>query len=138
MRSYIHGEVAISVGLMVWLVAATVFPFHMGAGGAPWWALGLYVVLAGGLFAAGDAALGLSYLRGLHDISGVGMMKAISLGLPAAAMFALGSLMAPAAERLEDDVCRLGGLTSLDSAMPGPDWDFDADADCIPHDARRG
>lgn len=136
MRSYIPGEAAISVGLMVWLVAATVFPFHMGAGGAPWWALALYVMVAGGLFAAGDALLGLSYLRNLHDISGMGVMRAIGLAFPAAAMFGLGSFMAPATESLEDNVCRLGGFVAMDSSPHTPEWDLDADADCIPAPSR--
>lgn len=138
MRGYIPGEAAIGLGLMVWLVAATIFPFHMGAGGAPWWGLGFYILIAGGLFATGDALLGVADMPALSDISGMGLMKAISLAFPAAAMFALGSLMAPAAERLEDDVCRLGGFATLDSSLGVPEWDFDADADCVPADPRRG
>lgn len=135
---FIPGEAAIGLGLVVWLVAATIFPFHLGAGGAPWTSLLIYVALAGGLFAAGDALLNLSFLRNLQELPAQGLMRACALTLPAAAMFMIGATMAPTAERMEDDVCRIGGFSPIDDQTSGPDWDFDADADCVPADARRG
>jgi len=136
LRSFIPGEAAIGLGLVVWLVAATILPFHLGAGGAPWTSLLVYIGIAGGLFAAGDAALHLSFLRNLQDLPAQGLMRACAIAIPAAAMFALGSLVAPTAERMEDNVCRIGGLEPLDAQTSGPDWDFDADADCVPSDNR--
>lgn len=132
MRSSILSEAFISLGLVTWLLSATILPFHLGLGGAGWQAFAGYVVVAGALFAIGDAVLGVSYLCSPRDIAGMGVMKSLGLAIPAATMFALGIWLAPTATNLDDDVCRMGGYATVQSTQAGTGIDLDPDADCLP------
>lgn len=132
MRSTILSDAGISLGLVVWLLAATILPFHLGLGGAGWLAFAGYVLVAGMLFATADAVLGVSFSPSLPDVAGMGIMKGLGLAFPAAAMFAVGIWLAPTADGLDSDVCRMGGYAAAQTAQTSAGVDLDPDADCLP------
>src|SRR5690606_36831863 len=129
MRSRILSEAGISLGLVVWLLAATILPFHLALAGAGWLAFAAYVLVAGLLFAVGDAVMGVSCLHSGRDVAGLGVMKGLGLSIPAASMFALGVWLTPTAGCLDDDVWRLGGCAAA-HAQTTPGLDLGPDADC--------
>lgn len=133
MKRLLVTESSIGLGLAVWLAAAFLLPFQLGASGAGFGALIAYAVLAGLLFSAGDMLSGLTHWRGAGDLLLQSLMRAVGLGVPAALLFAVGQLAAPAAEQLEDDVCAMGGFAEMpDGGEGSSDMMLDGNADCQP------
>ena len=114
MKDRILSEPAFGLGLLVWIIAATVFPFELGMGGSPMLTFVGYLTVAGVLLAIADALLNSSTYHSLGDVVLQGLFWMIGLSIPALAAFAIGSSLAPASDRLEEGVCQMAGLTDAD------------------------
>ncbi|MGC1270958.1 MAG: hypothetical protein WA842_10225 [Croceibacterium sp.] len=133
MKRLLINDLTLNLGLMVWYMAAFLLPFHLGSAGTPWLWLLAYVPVAGLLFAVGDHYAGLSFSRRLGELPGLAVMRTLGLALPAAALFAMGQLLAPEAARMEGQVCALGGMAEMDEGTDeAPDLGISADAECVP------
>lgn len=112
MKDRILHEPAFALGALVWLVAATVFPWQLGLAGASIAGFVAYLAIAGGLLAIADALLNPAFYRRWDDVALQGLFWTIGLSVPAAILFALGNSAAPAADRFEDDLCLMAGLAN--------------------------
>jgi hypothetical protein len=112
MKDRILHEPAFALGVAVWLVAATVFPWQLGLVGASLTGFAAYLAIAGGLLAVADALLNPAFYQRLGDVALQGLFWTIGLSVPAAVLFALGNSAAPAAERFEDNLCIMAGLAN--------------------------
>ena len=110
MNDRILKDPAFSLGLMVWVVAASVFPLQLGLSGASAASFVGYVVLAGALLAIADAILNAQLYRGLSDVALQSVFWVIGLSVPAAIAFAVGLAVSPSREAFEDDMCRMTGV----------------------------
>lgn len=110
MKDRILTEPAFALGLLVWLVAATVFPWRLGLAGASVAGFAAYLAIAGTLLAVADVLLNPAFYRRWDDIALQGLFWTIGLSVPAAVLFALGTSAAPAAAEFEDDLCVMAGL----------------------------
>jgi len=110
MKYRILSEPAFGLGLLVWIVAATIFPFQLGMGGSPVLSFLGYLTIAGVLLAIADALLNSSTYHSLGDVVLQGLFWMIGLSIPALAAFAIGSTLAPATDKLEEGVCQMAGL----------------------------
>lgn len=111
MKDRILSEPAFGLGLLVWIVAATIFPFQLGMGGSPVMSFIGYLSIAGVLLAIADALLNSSTYHSLSDVVLQGLFWMIGLSIPALAAFAIGSTLAPTSDKLEEGVCQMAGLT---------------------------
>lgn len=133
MRRQIISEASVHCGLAVWLAAALLLPFHLGAAGAGLRGLAAYLLLAGLLISVGDVLAGTGLWRGTRDFVSSALMRSLGLAVPAAAIFLVAQALAPAAEALEDEVCALGGYAEApDGAGVSADRVIDGNADCAP------
>jgi hypothetical protein len=133
MKRLIITDASISLGLGVWLAAALLLPFHLGASGVGYAALLGYTLLAGLLLSLGDRLAGNSFTLGPGDFVATALMRGLGLAIPAALLFALGQIAAPAAEDWEDEVCALGGYAEMpDGGDSSSDRMIDGTADCMP------
>lgn len=133
MKRLILTDASISLGLGVWLAAALLLPFHLGSSGVGFPALLGYTLFAGLLLALGDRLSGNSFSLGAGDFVATGLMRGLGLAIPAAGLFALGQIAAPAAEGWEDEVCALGGYAEMpDGGDSSTDRIIDGTADCMP------
>jgi hypothetical protein len=112
MKDRILHEPAFALGALVWLVAATVFPWRLGLAGTSIGGFATYLAIAGGLLAVADALLNPVFYRRWDDIALQGLFWTLGLSVPAAILFALGNSAAPAAERFEDSLCIMAGLAN--------------------------
>ena len=110
MNDRILKDPAFSLGLMVWVVAASVFPLQLGLTGATAASFVAYVVLAGVLLAVADAILNAPLYRGWSDVALQSVFWVIGLSVPAAIAFAIGIAVSPSREAFEDDLCRVSGV----------------------------
>lgn len=110
MKDRILNEPSFAMGMVVWVVAATLFPLQLGLGGASILGFVGYLAIAGGLLAVADALLNASLYHRLGDVVLQGLFWMIGLSVPAAALFALGSSAAPAADEFHDRLCVVAGL----------------------------
>ena len=110
MKDRILKEPAFCLGLVVWVVAVTVFPLQLGLGRANLAAFAAYVAIAGVLLAAADAVLNPTLYHRLSDVLFQGLFWTIGLAVPALLAFAIGSAVAPTHQTFSDDLCALGGL----------------------------
>jgi hypothetical protein len=110
MNHRILNDPAFGLGLVVWLVAASVFPLQLGLSGASAVSLAGYLLLAGVLLAIADAILNAQLYRGLSDVALQSVFWVIGLSVPAAIAFAVGIAVSPAREAFEDDLCRISGV----------------------------
>lgn len=133
MKRLIIADASLGLGLTVWLVAALFLPFQLGSSGAGAPALAAYVLVAGLLFTAGDVLSGTTFPGGAGDMVGQALLRALGLAVPAALLFAVGQMVAPQAEELEDDVCAMGGFAEMpDGGEGSSDMVLDGNADCAP------
>ena len=114
MTNRILRDPAFGLGLVVWVVAATLLPFQLGLTGATLLGLVAYLAVAGALLATADAVLNPAFYRDWSDVGLQSVFWMISLTLPAALLFALGTRSAPTTEGFEDDLCQLAGLAHLE------------------------
>lgn len=112
MKDLILSEPAFALGAVVWLVAATVFPWQLGLAGASGVAFLAYLLIAGALFAVADATLNPGFYQRLGDVAAQGLFWTIGMSVPAAALFALGMSAAPTKAALADDLCVMAGLAN--------------------------
>ena len=110
MKDRILEEPAFALGAVVWLVAATLFPWQLGLAGASAVGFLAYLAIAGGLLAVADALLNSTFYRRWDDLALQGLFWTIGLSVPASVLFALGSSAAPATAEFEDDLCVMAGL----------------------------
>lgn len=110
MKDRILKEPAFCLGLIVWVVAVSVFPLQLGLGRANLAAFAAYVAIAGGLLATADAVLNPTLYRRASDVLLQGMFWTVGIAVPALLAFAIGSAVAPTHQTLSDDLCALGGL----------------------------
>lgn len=110
MKERFLSEPAFCLGLMVWFLAATVFPLQLGLGGAS--AIGFlgYLVIAGALLAVADALLNPALYARLGDVALQSAFWAIGLAVPAAAAFAIGLAAAPAREEFDEQLCAIADI----------------------------
>ena len=114
MTNRILRDPAFGLGLLVWVVAATLLPFQLGLTGATLLALVAYLAVAGALLATADAVLNPAFYRDWSDVGLQSVFWMISLSLPAGLLFALGAASAPANDTFGDDLCRMAGLSHLE------------------------
>ena len=114
MTNRILRDPAFGLGLVVWVVAATLLPFQLGLTGATLLALVAYLAVAGALLATADAVLNPAFYRDWSDVGLQSVFWMISLSLPAGLLFALGAASAPANDTFGDDLCRMAGLSHLE------------------------
>lgn len=112
MNDRILKDPAFSLGLLVWLVAASVFPLQLGLSGGSAASFVGYVVLAGVLLAVADAILNAPLYRGWSDVALQSVFWVIGLSVPAAIAFAIGIAVSPTREAFEDDLCRASGVVA--------------------------
>jgi len=110
MKDRIFSEPSFAMGMVVWLVAATVFPWQLGLAGASVVGFVAYLAVAGVLLAVADALLNAGLYSRLSDVALQGLFWAIGLSVPSAILFVVGSSVAPAAAGFEDDLCVMAGL----------------------------
>ena len=114
MTKHIVHDPPFALGVAVWIAAATLLPFQLGVASGTLPALALYLVVAGTLLAVADAVLNPALYHRWSDVALQSVFWMISLTVPAALLFALGTRSAPAAEGFEDDLCQLAGLAHLE------------------------
>ncbi|QYU68889.1 hypothetical protein J4558_01725 [Leptolyngbya sp. 15MV] len=118
-----------ALGIPVYGCAALVFPLHLGWTGSPWAAFAAYLALATLLFWAVDR-LARPRLNQLPTFP-QGMLFLLAIGIPATFAFAIGTLLGPIDERLDEQACQLIGATENDMfGVEGNDT-FDLTPDCI-------
>ena len=83
MTNRILRDPAFGLGLVVWVVAATLLPFQLGLTGATLLALVAYLAVAGALLATADAVLNPAFYRDWSDVGLQSVFWMISLSLPA-------------------------------------------------------
>jgi hypothetical protein len=120
MKDRILREPAFALGMLVWLVAATVFPWQLGLARASIANFAIYLLIAGALLAVADALLNPSFYRRWGDIALQGVFWTIGLSVPAGLLFALGNSAAPAAERFGNSLCLMAGLANPADHTEGP------------------
>jgi len=112
MKDRIFREPAFAPGMVVWLAAATVFPWQLGLAGASAFGFLFYLAIAGLLLAVADALLNSALYYRLSDVVLQGVFWTIGLALPATVLFVIGTSAAPATERFEDNLCVMAGLAN--------------------------
>lgn len=120
MKDRILTEPAFALGAAVWLVAATLFPWQLGLAGASVSGFLAYLAIAGALLAVADVLLNPAFYRRWDDVALQSLFWTIGLSVPGAALFALGSSAAPAAEEFSDDLCVMAGLANPADHSEGP------------------
>ncbi len=120
MKDRILHEPTFAMGALVWLIAATVFPWRLGLAGASIGGFVSYLAIAGALLAVADALFNPAFYRRWDDIALQGVFWTIGLSVPAAILFALGNSAAPVAERFEDSLCIMAGLDNPADHTEGP------------------
>jgi len=120
MKDRILREPAFALGMVVWLVAATAFPWQLGLARASIVHFALYIAIAGGLLAVADVLLNPAFYRRWDDVALQGVFWAIGLSVPGGILFALGHSASPAADRLEDRLCIMAGLANPADHTEGP------------------
>lgn len=105
MKDWLLRDPSMCLGIVVWLVAAMVFPFQLGLGHASAMAFVAYLAIAGILLAGADAALNPKLFAHWSDVAMESAFWTIGLAVPALLAFAIGSSLAPAADTWEDELC---------------------------------
>ncbi|MBT2133117.1 hypothetical protein KK137_02115 [Croceibacterium sp. LX-88] len=114
MKDRILAEPAFGLGVLVWIVAATLFPYQLGMSNAPFLAFILYLTIAGHLLAVADALFNSATYRSFGDVAFQGLFWAIGLSIPAFAAFLIGASTAPVTVAFEDDLCRMAGFSHIE------------------------
>lgn len=131
MKDRILNEPSFAMGMVVWVVAATLFPLQLGLAGASILGFVAYLAIAGVLLAVADALLNASLYRRWSDIALQGLFWMIGLSVPAAALFALGNSVAPAADEFHDQLCIVAGLDNPADHNEAPlEEALEPDEDC--------
>lgn len=110
MKDRILSEPSFAMGMTVWVVAATLFPWQLGLAGASLIGFVAYLAIAGVLLAVADALLNAALYHRWTDVLFQGLFWMIGLSVPAAVLFTLGNSVAPAAIEFQDDLCVMTGL----------------------------
>ena len=119
MKDRILGEPSFAMGMVVWLVAATVFPWQLGLAGATFVHFLAYLAIAGVLLAVADALLNSSLYSRWSDVVLQGLFWMIGLSVPSAILFTAGGSVGPAAAEFDDNLCVMAGLDNpADHAEP--------------------
>lgn len=107
---FLH-EPAFCLGMLVWFVAATVFPLQLGLAAAS--ALGFvgYLAIAGALLAVADALLNPKLYARLGDVALQSAFWAIGLAVPALVAFLIGTAMAPADDAWDEELCQIADIS---------------------------
>jgi hypothetical protein len=120
MKDRILAEPAFALGAIVWLVAATLFPWQLGLAGASIGGFVAYLAIAGALLAVADVVLNPAFYRQWGDVALQGLFWTIGLSVPATVLFVLGTSAAPAAAEFTDDLCVMAGLANPADHNEGP------------------
>lgn len=115
MKDRILAEPAFGLGVVVWIVAATLFPYQLGLSQAAFLSFIAYLLFAGFLLAAADALLNSATYHSFGDVALQGLFWTIGLSIPALAAFFIGTATTPATVAFEDDLCRMAGLAHIES-----------------------
>ncbi|KRA82777.1 hypothetical protein ASD76_01415 [Altererythrobacter sp. Root672] len=102
------------MGVLVWILAATLFPYQLGMSQAPFLSFVGYLMIAGMLLAVADALFNSATYRSLGDVAFQGLFWAIGLSVPAFAAFLIGTSTAPVTDAFEDDLCRMAGFAHVE------------------------
>jgi len=132
MQHWIFREPTLALGLPVYICAAVVFPLHLGWTGASLLAFAAYLLVAAVLLAAADVLGQPGLYPGWGALLPQSMLSVLALAVPAGLAFALGALVGPVEERLEDQVCLMEQSGSSQAAADEADDIFDVTADCVP------
>src|SRR5690606_39179054 len=128
-QRWILREPALAFGLPVALLAALVFPLHLGWIGATWLAFAGYVVIASALLSVADAVLRRSDYPDLTFIIPQALLSLMALAIPAALAFQLGAMLGPVDERMDENLCASRGAAEADNAAAEADDTFDVTPD---------
>lgn len=132
MQSWILREPALCLGIPVYAFAAVLFPLHLGWSGASLVLLAVYVAIAGGLFTIADVLTHRGFYRRWHEIVAQGVLSLMTIAAPAVLAFAVGQAFDHSEERLEDELCVMGGYAGgSDSAAAEADDSLDVTPDCV-------
>jgi hypothetical protein len=112
MKDRILTEPTFALGAVVWLVAATVFPWQLGLARASVGGFLVYLAVAGVLLAVADALLNPAFYRRFGDVALQGLFWTIGLSVPGAILFSFGMHAAPTAELFQDNLCAMAGLSN--------------------------
>jgi len=110
MKDRILSEPSFALGMVVWLVAATVFPWQLGLAGATVVHFLAYLAIAGVLLAVADALLNSSLYGRWSDVVLQGLFWMIGLSVPSVILFAAGGSVGPTAAEFDDNLCVMAGL----------------------------
>jgi hypothetical protein len=130
-QHWILREPALAFGLPVYLLAALVFPLHLGWIGTSWLALACYLVVATALLSVADALLRPGYYPSWTSIFPQSVLSLLVLVAPAALAFGIGALAGPVDEANDEKVCASRGAGESDTPEAESDDTFDVTPDCI-------
>jgi hypothetical protein len=128
---WIFREPAFALGLPVYLLAALVFPLHLGWTGATWPAFAAYAVIAAGLLSAANLLVRPVDHPGWTHALQQALLGLPALALPAALAFAIGTLAGPVDEAFDEEMCASHGAAESDNAAVESDDTFDVTPDCV-------
>lgn len=131
-QRWILREPALAFGLPVALLAALVFPLHLGWIGASWLAFAGYVAIASALLSTADAVLRRTDYPDWTFVIPQALLSLMALAIPAALAFQVGALFGPVDEAMDEEVCASQGAAEADTAAAEADDTFDVTPDCIP------
>ena len=130
-QRWIWREPALACGLPVSLLAALVFPLHLGWIGASWADFAAYLIVAAILLSSADALLRPKDYPGLAFVVPQVLLCLMALAVPAALAFEAGGWLGPVDEAIDEGVCASQGEAEADTAAAEADDTFDITPDCI-------
>lgn len=110
MKERFLSEPEFCLGVVVWLVAATVFPLQLGLGGASGLGFLGYLAIAGALLAIADALLNPKLYARWSDVALQSAFWMIGLSVPALIAFAIGGALAPA-DTWREELCDIADIS---------------------------
>lgn len=128
---WIFREPSFALALPVYLVAALVFPLHLGWTGASWLAFAGYIVIAAGLLSTANLLARPADHPGWTAALPQSLLGLAALALPAALAFGIGTLAGPVDEAFDEEMCASRGAAESDTAEVESDDTFDVTPDCI-------
>lgn len=130
-QRWILREPALAFGLPVYLLAALVFPLHLGWTGGSWLGFLGYLAIAAALLSVADALLRPRDYPGWAMVIPQAFLSLMALALPAALAFGVGTLAGPVDEASDEVACASLGEAEADTAAAEADDTFDLTPDCV-------
>ena len=130
-QHWIMREPTLAFGLPVYAFAAILFPLHLGWIGTSWRDFAGYLVIAAILFSLVDALTQPASYPKWSSVIPQSLLSLMALAVPAVLAFALGSVVGPVDEALDEEVCASQGVAEADSVEAEADDSYDLSADCM-------